>query len=93
MKFTDIPKVIKRMCDNYESCATCPLRNYDSICSIDEPEAKAIEKIVEEWAINHPIPTNREKFIEKFGEETLRTILKERQADFLSWLDEEYIEP
>lgn len=68
-EFSEIVKQARRMCEYYSHdrrCAVCPLSSEKSstksslcmtITEIDEQDAIEIERIVTEWAKEHPEPT------------------------------------
>lgn len=68
-EFSEIVKQARRMCEYYSQdrrCILCPLSNENSrtksslcmtITSIDARDAIEIERIVTEWAKEHPEPT------------------------------------
>ena len=66
--FVEMMKQAKRMCDHYSvkgECSKCPLSRDNTECgcslcveigSIDAKEAVEIERAVEVWAAEHPVP-------------------------------------
>lgn len=92
MEFQEFCKQKKRMCDSLKYCEECDLVKEEIVkipetCSKNCMENPVVaEIIVQNWANEHPIKTNRMKFKEVFGED----------ADFNcceSWLNAEYKEP
>lgn len=59
-----------RMCDNYTNCRDCPAcldyENYIILCDDMKNIDKFIE-VVEKWAKDNPIISNKQKFKEVFG--------------------------
>ena len=67
MEFKEAIKTRERMCDYYKSCDRCPLEGFPSGCvdGIFEVEnTDEYQRILEEWAKEHPVVTNAEKYIE-----------------------------
>lgn len=64
----------KRMCESFNGCRDCPLKNlgdYLYPCKLDEyvPENKEIDKIisiVEKWSSEHPVKTRQSEFLKMF---------------------------
>ena len=66
-EFSEVVKQARRLCEYYEGCRGCPLSRdktgevSNSLCrtitSIDAQNAIEIERIVTEWAKEHPEPT------------------------------------
>lgn len=87
--FVEVIREYKRMCKKYRNCMDgCPLQ--DSKCMADRPDIFLInpekaEQIIMQWAAEHPVKTNRMKFREVFGMESV--LMDEDIAD---WLDQEY---
>lgn len=68
MEFKEAIKTRKRMCDYYKNCNCCPIEKFEDGCMITLEGAKELdeyERILEEWAKEHPVVTNADKFIEK----------------------------
>ena len=63
----EVIKTMGRMCASIESCGDCPIAVY---CDYDiESMAKGaeeLERIIIEWAKEHPVKTNLDKFKEVF---------------------------
>ena len=70
MEFQEFFKQHERMCKLYKKCNSCPIGNSGVSCQRIVPEDNAIklEQIVEQWAKENPIPTNKDKFQEVFGQ-------------------------
>lgn len=79
-----------RMCDARPGCDKCPINDKLEACYACSPDAWVksgidVVDIVEKWATDHPVITNKDKFEEVFG------------VDFpeltQTWLNTEYKEP
>ena len=84
MEFKEAIKTRKRMCDYYKNCNCCPIEKFEDGCMITLEGAEELdeyERILEEWAKEHPIMTNADKFTEvmknTFGEYLEKTEIKE----------------
>ena len=95
-EFQKVVKERNRMCEQYNSCTHCPLKELQTMSSNAMCRALAFqypeeaERIIMQWASEHPIMTNRRKFKEVFG-----FALDEKYAtpiNILAWFDEEYKE-
>ena len=67
MEFKEVVKIRSRMCDYYKKCDGCPLGGvpFGCISGMAEVEtADEYERILEEWAREHPVMTNIDKYIE-----------------------------
>lgn len=67
MEFKEVIKIRNRMCDCYKNCDECPLGGvpFGCVSGMAEVEtADEYERILEEWAREHPVMTNAEKYIE-----------------------------
>ena len=66
----------KRMCLNHPGCRGCPMKilEYCNVAAFttDEERIKAVQ-IVEQWAAEHHVMTNAQKFEEVFGEKPDRS--------------------
>lgn len=85
----------KRMCKQIGDCSKCQIsfRNNKSerFCEsfmMEFPEDA--ERIIMQWAAEHPIMTNRRKFSEVFGFDV--ATMFEVNSGNADWLDEEYQE-
>lgn len=58
-------KDLKRMCDSYKECSSCPLND---TCSGDSVSALPdnADEIVDKWVEEHPVKTFLQDFFEKF---------------------------
>lgn len=89
-EFQKVVKEYRRMCNSYLSCDNCPLYvNAQSArtCKHDvflNPEEA--ERIIMQWAAEHPIKTNGMKFKEIFGMD----VQWENIEGMKAWLDAEY---
>ena len=109
MEFQEVCKNFKMMCGSI-GCSECEIakarktrREFQSCESflIDCPEQ--VEQIVEQWAKEHPVVTNGDKFREVFGielksserydEYCLLTGNDGIAKDSEEWLNQEYKEP
>lgn len=70
-EFVEVIKQKERMCDSFSECIKCPLakNNIRDCVAFEFHNAEEAEKIIMEWAKEHPVITNREKFNEVFGVE------------------------
>lgn len=93
-EFKEVMKQFNRMCDAQEICQKCPVNETRGLLTCwralaDKPDK--MEEIVMQWAEEHPVKKNYQKFEETFG---INPILIDwwntRGAD---WLNEEYKEP
>ena len=67
MEFKEAIKTRKRMCDYYKNCNCCPIEKFEDGCMITLEGAEELdeyERILEEWAKEHPVMTNADKYIE-----------------------------
>lgn len=67
MEFKEAIKTRRRICNYYIECNDCPLFKAVRRCRelpFDKKEIDEYEKILEEWAKEHPIVTNADKYIE-----------------------------
>lgn len=67
MEFKEAIKTRKRMCDYYKNCNCCPIEKFEDGCMITLEGAEELdeyERILEEWAKEHPVVTNADKYIE-----------------------------
>ena len=93
MTLVEAIKIKNRICCNSLSCEQCILNKFSDICSTTENVAKAIEEILRKWEDEHPLTTNREKFIQTFGSDVILKSIKEKNLDYFDdWLDETYEE-
>lgn len=93
MEFQEVCKNFKRMCDSI-GCSECEIakagrtkKEFSSCESflIGCPEKS--ESIIEQWAKEHPLVTNGDKFREVFG------VSVENFEYSHKWLNQEYKEP
>ena len=84
MEFKDVVKIRNRMCDYYKKCDGCPLAGtqFGCVSGMAEVEnADEYERIIENWAKEHPVVTNVDKYIEvmknTFGEDVDKTVIRE----------------
>ena len=92
-EFQKVMKQYDRMCIGIIKCDECPIsmtnNGTDVSCSdLMRKYPEEAERIIMQWASEHPLVTNRRKFEEVFGF-TPATMFEVncRNAD---WLDEEY---
>ena len=97
-------EALKRMCAFYHAekscCLNCPLsvgnNGTEYGCAkyqTDYPSKAVI--IVDEWAREHPIITNREKFVEVFGAISFAAFVwnKLKDGGYDDWWEKEYKAP
>lgn len=101
MEFTKVAKEYSRMCNAYPySCNdgndVCPMdkvRGKEYVCRywtlVVDPE-KA-EEVIMDWAKEHPVVTNRDKFKEVFGIDPV--LVDWWSIKGAAWLSNEYKEP
>lgn len=84
MEFKEAIKIRRRMCNYYVECDDCPLYKPSRYCKnfpMSEEEIEEYEKILEEFAREHPVMTNADKYIEviknTFGEDADKTEIRE----------------
>lgn len=94
MEFQEFWKQKERMCGEQSTCETCPMNgmrfDYNNFCAkVIEKNPQQAEQIVEQWAKEHPVITNADKFREVFGVDIaiVSGLLNEE------WLNQEYKEP
>lgn len=69
-EFQEVMKQLKRMCDSYENnkCGSCKINDlldgHIGCAIFTRDKADKAEKIIMDWAKEHPIKTNRDKFNE-----------------------------
>ena len=71
-EFVEVMNQFNRMCNSHEGyCDECPMHKACKFYCKNYPfeEPKKSEEIVMDWAKEHPIKTNAEKFKELFGVE------------------------
>lgn len=77
-------------------CYVCPLYK-DSCCKRRTTNSFKTIGLVYEWALKHPVVTNRDKMIETFGGAYFNLIINyisdRSLEDYDIWLHEEYKEP
>ena len=86
MDVVDFVREYHRMCDNYDKCSKCPVDGRRDPCTdavYEDPQG--VVEIVEQWAKEHPVQTNADKFKEVFGK--IENALRE------NWWDEPYKVP
>lgn len=95
-EYQEVVKQFKRMCEsNCSDCRQCPIESYRGFYHCwrwvsEEPEKS--EELIMQWADEHPLITNRDKFKEVFGFDPV-------QMDWCNisraatWLSDEYKEP
>lgn len=54
-----------RMCNSYEACDGCPMRETDDCCMVSM-NLKQMIRIVEQWAKEHPVKTRQSEFLKMF---------------------------
>ena len=67
MEFKEVVKIRRRMCNYYVECDDCHLYKPSRYCKnfpMSEEEIEEYEKILEEFAREHPVMTNADKYIE-----------------------------
>ena len=68
-EFQKVMRERQRMCSSYSTCCQCNISAFlNDICAVwimKNPEEA--ERIVMQWAAEHPIKTNQDKFKEVFG--------------------------
>lgn len=104
LSFTEAMKIRKRLCASMRDvCENCPLSsdNNDTTKSCDDfmlDHPDMAEPILKEWAAEHPVKTNRDKFTEVFGEiekfgKCKFAICSAVPCSRCDWWQEEYIDP
>lgn len=92
-EFMTVMREYGRMCDESVRCGSCPIASNNSgrgiACHLFVRKfPKEAERIIMQWASEHPIMTNRRKFEEVFGF-TPATMFEINWGN-AEWLDEEY---
>ena len=104
LSFAEAMKIRKRLCASMRDvCVNCPLSsdNNDTTESCDDfmlDHPDMAEPILKEWMAEHPLKTNKDKFVEVFGE-----IERFGKCKFVNcsaipcnkcdWWQQEYVEP
>ena len=91
-------KETQRMCNSYQECTDCPLKELASFSG--QPTCKSAmlnecEKAifaVDVWSRTHPLVTNEMKLREVFGDNAANSILALHPSDIKRWLAEPYKE-
>lgn len=106
LDFKEAMGIYKRLCEyqhKKDSCRECPVssfKNYaNKVCRdfiIDNSDIA--ESILKEWAVEHPIKTNRDKLIEVFGEmpkydDECKNHCSTIPCQSCNWWLQEYVEP
>ena len=96
-EFVEVAKEYKRMCNLSERCSNCPMnKSKDSAYTCRywmlyvDPEAA--EKVILDWAAEHPVKTNRKKFKEVFGIDFSDLYNSGFSRCIQNWLEKEYEE-
>lgn len=97
-EFIKVAKEYKRMCNLSERCSNCPMnKSKDSAYTCRywmlyvDPEAA--EKVILDWAVEHPVKTNRKKLKEVFGIDFSDLYNSGFSRCIQNWLEKEYEEP
>jgi len=95
-EFKEVIKQFNRMCGEHKWCNTCQISTNRTIYTcfrwLTENPTKG-EEIIMEWAEEHPLMTNRNKFKEVFGIDFTDLFALGISRDLLNWLEKEYNEP
>lgn len=104
LSFTEAMKIRKRICLSMRDvCMYCPLSSYNNDTTkscddfmLDHPDMA--EPILKEWAMEHPVKTNRDKLIEVFGEiqkydDKCKNHCSTIPCKSCNWWKQEYVEP
>lgn len=88
-EFQNVVRELQRMCKN--GCADCPIRSakegIEPFCSKWMKKYSAeTERIIMQWAREHPLKTNGMKFKEVFGDH----VVWESNEEMVAWLNAEY---
>lgn len=106
LNYQEVTSIYKRLCEHHRKrnlCKGCPVssfKNYTGkMCRefLIENTDKA-EPILKKWAAEHPVKTNRDKFIEVFGEIQKYDDKCEHHCATVpctscNWWHQEYVEP
>lgn len=93
MEFQEFVRERDRMCDGYGNCEECPIHKLSVIgtCAKKCFEKPAeVERIVSDWSKEHPLVTNKDKFMKVFGFDLCAMDCDENT---MIWLNTEYKEP
>ena len=68
-EFQAVIRERQRMCSSYNTCRQCYINDLltDTCAAWIMKNPEATERIVMQWAAEHPVKTNRDKFKEVFG--------------------------
>ena len=96
-EYREVVKQFKRMCEsNCSNCHECPIESYRSFYHcwrwVSEKPEKA-EELIMQWAKEHPLITNRDKFREVFEFDISDLFTLGMSRDLQNWLEIEYKEP
>ena len=96
--FAEVVKEYKRMCNLSERCSNCPMnKSKDSAYTCRywmlHVDPEAAEKVILDWAAEHPVKTNRKKFKEVFGIDFSDLYNSGFSRCIQNWLEKEYEEP
>ena len=92
-EFQKVMEQYGRMCEGSERCGYCPIVSSNNgrgiACHLFVRKfPKEAERIIMQWAEEHPLVTNRKKFEEVFGFSP--ATMFEINRGNAEWLDEEY---
>lgn len=75
-EFVEVMKQKERICEKFIFCTECFLFDSEDVnCMWNSDKPKETEEIIMKWAQEHPIQTNKDKFVEVFGKDLLKTLI------------------
>lgn len=94
-EYTTVMREYNRMCNSDMGCDNCQVSASNngtgaSCYQFIRKSPEKAERIIMQWASEHPIMTNRRKFSEVFGFDV--ATMFEVNSGNADWLDEEYQE-
>ena len=96
MEAIEFLKEYRRMCNSYQHCGGCPLKEAGCLASgmrlKSDSKFLTIISTVEQWSKEHPLVTNEMKVREVFGDNAVNSILVLPPSDIKRWLAEPYKE-
>lgn len=92
-EFITVMREYSRMCDESIRCEECPIASKNNgrgvACHLFVRQfPKEAERIIMQWAAEHPITTNQVKFREVFGVDILDLVSP--SVDIHDWIQKEY---
>lgn len=103
LSYQEAAKIEQEICHSYLACTNCPLNSENNGLSVGcinvfLQNPKETEKILKQWAAEHPVKTNWDKLIEVFGEiqkydDKCKNHCSTIPCQSCNWWLQEYVEP